>query len=1008
MDGILITQDLTYVPSETYESILAVAYPLSQGVELDVMFPQYAKEQNAPTESFALENEDTKVIFYKVPTSKGQVIQNEIYSKADGNWILTKNRAEELGYLIIRADSAAPALPTQDLYAFQTTFTLGDVPSTYLGEELFKAGIPHFMIPTDVAVNGNQATLSFADDYADFSVVWTLEADNKAPLVDVQVTFKQDGVYTIGAWEGSEMMADDYAFALAPYRVQGKRVHEKAGLISEMHLFTPMGTYTLPEQNDYANGYNITKGVVAESSWIPQRWVRKNNGMFGINMKGPSNNYRGAIFAPVLGAENSNFQAGDSYNLQYRVISTVGDWFETYKFIANDLFDVHDYRQNVYGTLNDAIFNTRKLMMDDVYGGWDVYDKAHYNMEGKNITSSANPMEALQVYLLTEDVSVLTNRAIPTIANTLTREGLHFNRTTEAGGSEYFSTPSEGLPYSIGTPISGFNLNVIGGMYEMTRGGVPYLYEYGLEKGKSSVTNSYGSIAPFANHLYLYKYTGDESYLQQAIKGADAYLEKVVYTPQTNMIDWSSFIYISYYPNVASLMDIYEFTKDQKYLDAAKTAAQWLATTLWVPGIDGDKDTSEIEVNDLEEMKEWFHYGQEDHPNFWWHGDEQLRIGKPSNDPGNTQSDQNIIDQNENIAGWIPSRVGLGLEQASTFGNSSNIIMSSWVGDFLRLAEYTGETYFADAARNAMIGRFTNYSGYYQNGFTTYQQKPDYPYEGPDYTGIYWHHIPPFLAMLEDFLINLADTWSGGNIKFPGLRQQGYAYFNSMQYGYAPGQFFDEAAMWLWLDEGIVDAGHLQIDWLAAKKDGTLGIALMNESDEDVTTTIALGEKVEGGSAFTGTGILQDKNGTKQEVLFENGKATVTIPAKSLKAITIKIEAVKAPAFAQMTYTLDGTAKVKHTVSDHGNGKGYALQMHPDFYYAYVYITDRPQDTKNLKMTYLTGGEETTVETDVYPFEFIINEIPSDRDFTYTLEITKADGSIVKTDAKTLQPVFKK
>ena len=62
-----------------------------------------------------------------------------------------------------------------------------------------------------------------------------------------------------------------------------------------------------------------------------------------------------------------------------------------------------------------------------------------------------------------------------------------------------------------------------------------------------------------------------------------------------------------------------------------------------------------------------------------------------------------------------------------------------------------------------------------------------YPYTGPDYTLIYWHHIPVFVTMLEDYLINSVWSKSNGKIEFPSVHQDGYAYFATSQYGQAAG-----------------------------------------------------------------------------------------------------------------------------------------------------------------------------------------------------------------------------
>ena len=1015
-DAILLTKDMNFVPSENYETLTKIVMPFKKDFDTTPAFPVYAKEQAQPLDSVAIENEHTKVVFYKVPTSKGQVVQNEIYAKHNGQWVKTNGRDEALGYLVMSAIEASNSV-SQDLYGLKAKYEFEGKVYGGLTTNPYAAGVGTWFVPVDYTANGSTVTLNFGTtDVGTMTATWTLD-ENAEPLVSIDTTFAKEGFYSVGASEGGEFAADEVEFSLAPFRVQYKRFPDEPELMNEQYLFTPMGTYTLYENNKYS-AEPVTKGVVADPSWIPLRWVYKENCMLGITMKSNTNMCRGAIFAPVMGNADSKMAAGDTYNLRFRVVSKVSDWFENYKEISQELFDVTDYRQNYEVSLNEVIFNTRELMLDDVYGGWDIYDKAHYNMEGKSATSVANSMIAMQDYLLSEDEDMLTRRAIPTLANALTRGSIHFNRTGLTGGGEYWTKKTE--PDSIGTPVSGFNANVVGGMYEMTRGAVPFLHTYTLNKGRQSVTNSYGSIASFSNDIAMYKYTGDKKHLDAAIEKADKYLEEQVYGESRTQPDWSSFIYISYYPNLASLIDIYEVTNNKKYLDAAVDVARWMSTGLWVPGVDGTRKTDPLMVND--QVINNLHYGKEDSPTFWWAGLKQFRIGRTEDLKDTDANNENIISRIREVEGWIPSRVGLGVEQASTFSHSSNIIMQSFVGDFMKLTAYTGDEYFATIARNATIGRYRSYDGYYRNNFMTYQMEMDYPKDGPDYTGIYWHHLPPFLAMIEDFLIGQTMAWSGNNIHFPSLRQQGYAYFNSNQYGHEPGVFYGEKEMWPWLAEGVVSTDNIQIDWMAARKDGVMGVALMNESANDITTNVTLGDKVPGGATFSGTADLYDKNGKIGTVNVVNGVFNVNVPAKALTAVIIKLGTVKAPAFAKFDYS-DTSAEIGGTVSNHENGKGYTLQMSPNEYYAYVYVTDKtpsydesvtdayapkyqPSATPyvtSLTITYdIGGGAKKTETTSVYPFEFIIKVDDVDKEFNYKLTATMSDGTTADRGGATL------
>ena len=1008
-DSILFTQNDDFVPSENLLGMEAVALPLQPADRRVEKFPKHATELNTPTESAVIENGKTKVVFYKVPTSQGQVVQNEIYSKdASDNWVLTNARSEELGHFVLRADKAS-VKTSADMLTYDTMWVAEDgTEKPYFGANPYLAGRGMWAIPVDYTQNGNTVVLHFADvNGAKLSSEWTLEQDNPSPLVSATVTALSDGYYSLAQFEGGEFTENEFSDAVAPFRVIDKRVHEEICALSEQFLFTPMGCYTLYENNKYSS-QPITKGIVTEGTYIPQRWVYGDNTILGINMKSPTGGFRGTLFAPNIGSDASKLTANQSHTVKYRIISSVSDWFSNYKFVVSDLFDVNDYRQNTHTTLNQAIFNTRKLVLDDTYGGWDNNMIGHYNMEAVNTVSEANPMQAVQDYLLSEDEEMLERRAIPTLAAFLTRPSLHFNPATYEYGSttNWEKRPKD--PDSIGTPKTGYNINVTAGLYEMTGGNVPYLYELGLTKGKGTVKNEYGSVAPFSNNLNLYIYTGDQKYLDSAIQQADDYLKNVVYAETTDLPLWEKFIYVSYYPNIGSLMDIYDVTKDQKYLDAAEYVAQMMLTGLWVPGIEGDRKTEQVQVNNIDGVKTGdvvipsYRYGKKDSYTTYWHGEDQFRIG----DHRTKETFHDPIYQAEQTApGWMYSRVGLGLEQASTFDDdSSNIIMQYWAGDFMRLSAYTGEEMFANAARNAMVGRFSNYSGYYQSFLYTLQYKENYPYEGPDYSGIYWHHLPPFLAMIEEFLISQSMAWSDFNIEFPALRQQGYAYFNSHQYGHKPGKFYDQTEMWPYLAENTIDSGHLQIDWMAARKDGMLGVALMNESAEDVTTTVSLLDGIPGGTSYTGPATVFDKAGNKTQINVENGKFEITVPAKGLKAVTIAIPEIKAPAFAKNSYTLDGNYTIGATASVHTNGKGYVLQISPENYFAYVYVTSKPSEVTKVNLTYTAGDKTETLTDTEYPYEFIVKvDNPEDK-FVYTLSAFGTDYKEIKLGGSTLMP----
>ena len=981
-DMILLTDDMDYTPPTAYSELIAQAAPIRAfDVEIPT-YPKYARENGAVLSEQTIGNDKVQVKFYEVQTSNGIVIQNEILNNVNGSWVKTNDRSEQFGQMVIYADNTTLGIAPQDRYIFESAYTgMSGKQASYMGVDIYKAGNFQWFIPTSMELMAdNKVKLTASTNLGTVTTVWEIVGNTDSPKVTVQATFNKDGYFTIGSFEGDEMTYDQFYFALAPFRVQSKRVDEDGGIYSEQYLFTPMGTYTMPENNKYS-AQKVTKGVVIDPSMTRVDVVKRTDAEYGIGMKGTDGGYQGIAFAPVLGAPDSKLSAGQSTEYSYRVVSRVADWYDSYKTIATDIYDVTSYRQHTTATLNDAIFNTRKLSLDPEFSGWDPLDKAYWNIESKNTTAVADPMQALQTYLLTEDETYLVERTLPTIANFMTRGALQFNSKGGLAASNGYVSIDK-IPYPIGNFINIFNMNVRGGMYELTRGRVPYLLETGIENtllGKN--VNGYNSMTPFSDDLYLYQYTGEQKYLDSAMEKADAYLRDEVYGEQNQQKPFGDFIYTTYYPNLPALVDLYELTGEQRYLDAAYYTAQYLVTTLWVPGVTGDQKTEQLLVN----------YATKNTFNGYhcWVGDEQKPLGP---------NDQ--TDYTKTVDAWTTARSGLGLEQASTFlmgGYSGNIIMSMWVGDVLKLAAYKNDPYMATVAENAMVGRFSNYTGYYYGRFgaTDIQMEENFPYKGPDVSGVYYHHLPPFMAMLEDFLINQAFYRSGQKVKFPYVRQSGYAFFYSGHYGFESGDVYDLSDMWLWIDENVVDSGNMQIDWVGARKDGKAAFMLMNQSASDVTTTVSFKEKV---GAVSGVATIYDAAGNKSEATIENGAVTVTVPAKGMITVAIDAPEVKAPAFANFDYKLEGTdVETGSTYYDHGNGKAIVLQMNENDYYVYVYVTDKPAGVSKVEMTYTAGGEKKTVSTDKYPYEFIVKADDVNAPFTYELKLTPTDGSAVRT-----------
>ncbi|WP_028548446.1 OmpL47-type beta-barrel domain-containing protein [Paenibacillus sp. UNC451MF] len=986
-DGIILSNDINFVPPNSYSEILNIANP-SNTYKDRLVYPDWARTHNAPLREFTLENEHVRVKFYEVSTTHGNVIQKQTYIKNGESFVQVEARTDEFGYLLLYGNSSHPIGMSQQTPIFDTTVEVDGQDVRTVTVNPFESGMPNWMIPASVTMSGAHTALLIAENnLARLEAEWSLPSGAEEPVVTLRLHAKQAGIFSIGMFNGSEQSLDRVDFLLNPFRYMGKRMPDEPVLVPEQTSSSAYSSMTLSNKPEVAGGMKVTYAMAVDPDSISDRWAYENNSNFGLGIMGRNRGVQPSLFAPLPGLPGSQLALNDTYTFKYRPIVRLEDWFDTYRHVTQTIMGLKDYRKNVAASLTDTILNVQDLMMDDNYGGWDENMKAHYNMEAQNVATQSSPMAVMQSYLLTEDNDIYESRVVPTLENLLTRESMHF---TSKGNSVAISNLSFPNPLPIGTPVEGFGTSVFGGLNEMARGLTPALREVGVDQGKRL---SSGNATTWSEDLWMYRFTGDHTYLEQAMIAADAYMNVFTKAPPRTLNNFNSFINVNYYPSLNGLLDLYEISGEVRYLEGAKETARRLLTTLKVnPIVQGEMTIDADEIRSKSFMP---------NAHFWWKGESVDRLGFPQGLAGL---------QDASTPAWVPSPVGLGIEQASSFmgTESGYITMSNWAPDLMRLAKLTGDETFEMAARNAILGRGANYPGYYQNQYMVHQKEVNYPYTGPDLTNIYYHHIPVYYGVLTDFLFAQAWNWSNGQIQFPFLRQQGYSYFNNRQFGSAPGSFFGENNMWPWLKKDLVNTGDIQIDWLAARKDGMLGVALMNEDSTNITTTVTFGQEL-GGASLEGSAALVDANGNRTQVIISSGKLTLTIPAKGIIGIIMEHAEMRKPAFAD----IDSTAginrpiaqTVTHPVTTGDFGLGFVIQVDPSFYHAYTLVTDMPDATEKVRLHYRIGdGEWQQVDRNVYPYEFSIKVESPDAPTEFYMDVFAKNNTVKTSSLKQLRP----
>ena len=1061
--------------------------------ESELIFPAYGQESGTPLTTGTLIGNNVEVAFKKIKASDNQTyIQRQ--TKVDG--YIVDDYTDGLGFLVMYATSVTPQNWLGGGNENYPKFVGKYNSDSFSTGNVFAGGYPSWITMSDMTVEQGKITMQGENDFAKITAVWTMTQNDKDPKVDLTIIAKKDGYYSFGMFTSPKSFSkDDMKFIQVPFRYNEKGLPADCYLVTEAFSTASIAQLTT-NTGTKVSGKDVTYGIFVDPKSIVSegddsaknmRWVKNKDSYgyyndnytyttvnttedqsnYGLSIRGKDGNVQPGAFAPVMGTADSAFSANGIFNITYRPMATISEpsissWYDNYERVLTDYLKVSDYRNNYYASMTDTIFNMTELAMDDFYGGWSDEGKAHYNMEGRNIVSNADPLSYMQLYLLTEDENILIERAIPSMEFILTRSSAAYNAygrmdgngTVHGYGSPAHMTNAlfansdtlETGYTAMGFPADKEGTEGIGnssyyGAYKMTMGMMPYYQHlaavrfngtYISKAGQSGVKNPSEYLWQ-SKALALNKPDDDDETADKQLYRAKThggwYVDRRVNLEYTDAQVANSandapndqlFIFKDFTPNIHVLLELYEETKEQKYLDAAQESAHRLIATLWATYMPEENENYVIDKDRADNINQFMKVNVANQ--MWWHGDTRFRLGEAedawSSRTGYTAKWNETAKEQQpvTVPAWTVSRVGLGIEQTTTFAYySGNINMSTWAPDLMRIAELTGDEMLEAFARNAVVGRYANYPSYYLTEYSTYQQQENFPYIGPDSTQIYYHHIPVMISMLQDFLISQAYAWSDKKVDFPSVRSQGYHYYSSRHYGFAPGKVYNEKDMWLWMKEGLVTVDNKQIDWIGTRKDNRVAFIFTNASDETLTTTVNFGSDVNMTNRVNS--VIYTPSGNTTQII-ENKTTNITIPPKTAVAIAFNAN-VTAPGYSKMYETnltdLSGT-HVKSSVIAANDVVGNVVQLSPDSYNVHVYSTYRPAsvDAENgisrMIIRYSIGGETWKAETDLtFPFEFSIPVSDSTKNFQYKVELYDKDSKKVGTsDTCTLKASYLK
>ncbi len=907
----------------------------------------------------------------------GRALACTMEAKVDGKWTPFVSSMEDNKVFVITGPKKLKRPSYKHFYPAWTDAE-GDSLSTnpWLGGSVCEAvpvsarNIDKNTIEVKYATAGNHTV----------SGTWTLDRQGKSASLRLDFTPAESGCYSLGLLGAHATLPSAVTNVLLPPMYQYRRLQPRPEMLLSAMMPTPVAMVEAESA-----GRRLTAFVSADSTLAPLDWGSVDHSPIGFSIMNHGNMVEPVAFSPVLGMADCKMTAGRTVSRHFEVGLAASTWNETLEHVAQNVYGVRDYRRQADKSLTETMFNIIDLMRNDEFGGWSAAMRGPYDIEGKptkapTVVHSA-PLAIIAAAVNAADEELYLSRALPAIEYTLSRKGYRWStRTTDEG----YNKDPETLRLS---PVgSQFTTTYFEGLNRLLGGRNAWLRDIALPDGELRAPKGYSTpILSWVQALYAYRLTGDKKWLRRATSVAARDAQKHIYTNGTKPMRYQAFYNSTIYAPWWDFIDLYETTGDKQFLDAARTgAAHTLAGIRVWPAVADSTQT--IHPSDV----------YNGNATMWWKGSEQFRLGFPRVDG---DAPEHEVEQ------WRVSPVGLGFEQPSTYFLRTKgkpvrpVFMSSWAPSLLRLSSHTSNDLYETYARNAVIGRFTNYPGYYATGYTDLTMSEEFPYKGPDVSSIYYHHIPPHLAFTADYLISEAIGRSAGKVSFPYGKQEGFVWFSNRIFGGAAGTVYDDSNARLWLRKGLLDSSNPEVNYLTAVSDRYVWILLCNESRAEASTTLKPGPELEAVADLEGASVLNAKGSRKKlATLF------ATIPPKGFTAISIPLKAGAAESNSALRALL-ATDKIPvlengYKVIDSGTAAGliHTFRIRSPFGWDSVYGYCETPPCPGVKVTVECGAE--TVSLDDYPYEWSFSKfIPADK-VALTVKVSDADGNVKSHEIK--------
>ncbi len=837
-------------------------------------------------------------------------------------------------------------------------------------------------VTANTAQPGDKRTIKLlfreTERFAISAQIYLPDGDN-VPEINWEIAPKVDGWFSV-AFSGIESKEpSELDFLYQPLVWSWKRFPVEAVLTPEAFA-TTAATFT--------NSDGVTEGLAVHPKEIPYRYAFFNNSLFGLALRDQIGQAKPVIVAPILGGQGSQMKAGQSHQFTLRYFVQPGDWETGVDYLYKQVLDYKNERQNATVSLNQTLENMLDFAMDDVYGGWVEELKGNdYRFDVPGTVKNVSALHPLSIALTTGNEEIYRRRALPMIEYMMSRQK-YLYATSDTIVAQNPSHFLEGPAMEIAELVS---------LHQMTGGqSEAFLAETNRIFGKPRQLNLETATGgdTWQDYLAKYRLDGDSATLQTAVEKADNYLENTIHNyPQdfsTNagLQDKQATFAIDYSNRWQDLLELYEETSEQRFLDAAYLGAKQFL--LWTRSNPVAPD-SLITVNEDGNVAGVFPGRRYKANSYEW-----------------KEYDTSTDIPEQVVPAWQTSLVGLPPEAPYTY-RYGPIMLNHQAAPLLRLAYLKQDSLMRDVAYNGVIGRYANFPGYYFTSLATnvYQQT-DYPlheYLDIKYNAIFFNHVWPHIALLQDFLVSDAYYRSDGQVDFPSAYAPGYAFLASKVYGHKAGKIFNNAEVRLWLPKDAIQSSEIALNHLLGTDDEHTYLVLMNTASTAVSTTLYLNPDAlnwDYGRKYST--LVYQTDGTTSRGSLVNGRLSVEVPPQGLIAIKIEDLTNNVPLQEKVT-TSSVTTENKGYFRDSDDQKelgtitGMLINLVPDYADAYVYTNATEKGIKQATLHYQVGdGPQQIIVDESYPYEFSLHNPTPDEPVRLRLETQDVKDKIHQSE----------